>query len=99
VFLPHRQAGQPAYGAKTFDIARQHEPGRRLLLGLIEGALQLGVAVMDTAIYDVAQMREAQAHPERHQDLIVRVWGFSARFIDLSGDMQEHIIQRALRQE
>jgi len=51
---------------------------------------------VNIAIYDVNQMREAQRHPEKHQDMIVRVWGFCARFVDLSSDMQEHIIQRTL---
>ena len=70
--------------------------GRMLLRGLIDGALQQGVAVMNTAIYDVSVLREARANPEMHQDLVVRVWGYSARFVDLCEDMQDHIIQRAV---
>jgi hypothetical protein len=37
-----------------------------------------------------------EAARELHPDLIVRVWGFSARFIDLPDDMQDHIIERAV---
>ena len=51
---------------------------------------------MNTAIYDVAEMRDAQAHPEAHGDLIVRVWGYSARFVDLCEEMQNHVIARTL---
>ena len=51
---------------------------------------------MSTAIYDVAMMRDAKLHPERHEDLVVRVWGYSARFIDLAEDMQDHIIARVI---
>ena len=58
--------------------------------------MKMGVAVMDSAVYDVEALREAKTHPDRYADLIVRVWGFSARFIELSGDMQDHIIQRAI---
>jgi formate C-acetyltransferase len=77
------------------SLAPRDAAGSRLLLGLLDAARGLGVAVMNTAIYDTTEMRDAQRHPERHQDLIVRVWGFCARFVDLSTDMQEHIIHRA----
>ena len=36
----------------------------------------------------------AQKDPEQYRDLIVRVRGFSARFIDLSKQMQDHVISR-----
>ncbi len=70
--------------------------GLNLLRHLADGALEQNVGVMNLAIYDTGEMRDAQAHPEKHQDLVVRVWGFSARFVELSYDMQEHIIQRTL---
>ena len=42
----------------------------------------------------VEQLRDAQKHPERHRDLIVRVCGFSARFISLSKRWQDEVIAR-----
>ena len=39
-------------------------------------------------------LREAQAQPERHRDLIVRVAGYSDYFCDLSVELQEEIIAR-----
>ena len=36
----------------------------------------------------------AQEKPEAHQDLIVRVAGYSAYFVDLSKGLQDSIIQR-----
>ena len=36
------------------------------------------------------------AHPERHGDLIVRLYGYSARFISLDGKMQEEFISRTI---
>ena len=42
----------------------------------------------------VEQLRDAQAHPERHRDLIVRVCGFSARFVSLSKRWQDEVIAR-----
>ena len=42
--------------------------------------------------YNVEELKKAKLHPEEYRDLIVRVWGFSARFIDLCDDMQDHIM-------
>ena len=37
---------------------------------------------------------DAQRHPERHRHLIVRVWGWSGYFVELSKEYQDHIIRR-----
>jgi formate C-acetyltransferase len=39
-------------------------------------------------------LRDAQQHPEKHQDLIVRVAGYSDYFNDLGTDLQNEIIKR-----
>ena len=41
-------------------------------------------------------LEDAIAHPERHQSLLVRVGGFSARFVTLSKDVQREIASRTL---
>ena len=44
-------------------------------------------------------LRTAQAEPEKHRDLIVRVAGYSDYFCDLSTELQEEIIARTEHQE
>jgi len=39
-------------------------------------------------------LRKAQADPENHRDLIVRVAGYSDYFCDLSRELQDEIISR-----
>ncbi len=39
-------------------------------------------------------LRDAQIHPEAYPDLIVRVTGYSARFVELSKEVQDDIIGR-----
>jgi len=39
-------------------------------------------------------LRDAQAHPDNYKDLLVRVAGYSAQWINLSESMQESIIAR-----
>jgi formate C-acetyltransferase len=49
--------------------------------------MQFNVVTADT-------LRAAQADPDAHRDLIVRVAGYSDYFCDLSTELQEEIIQR-----
>jgi formate C-acetyltransferase len=37
---------------------------------------------------------EAQKHPENYRDLVVRVAGYSAYFVELSKSIQDEIIKR-----
>ena len=38
---------------------------------------------------------DAREHPEKHRNLIVRVWGWSGYFVELSREYQDHIIKRS----
>ena len=42
----------------------------------------------------VEDMRKAQENPEEYAHLIVRVGGYSARFVTLSKELQNEIISR-----
>ncbi len=45
-------------------------------------------------VVDAATLREAQKHPERYRNLIVRVAGYSDYFNDLGPELQNEIIER-----
>ncbi|MBQ0033443.1 MAG: hypothetical protein KBT68_11685 [bacterium] len=55
---------------------------------------QKGSHLMQPNCNSVEELLDAQKHPERHQDLIVRVCGFSARFNSLSKRWQDEVIAR-----
>ena len=68
---------------------------RRKVADLIRTYFGLGgQQVMNTPV-DTKTLREAQDHPEEHRDLIVRVGGYSAYFVDLSQDLQDDIVARS----
>ena len=46
-------------------------------------------------VVDRDTLLDAQKHPEKHTNLIVRVAGYSTYFIDLSKGLQDHIIARS----
>lgn len=56
-----------------------------------KGGCQLMVTVVDHGV-----LQDAQKHPENYPDLLVRVAGYSAKFIDLTPDIQEELMSREL---
>ena len=49
--------------------------------------MQLNLISADT-------LRDAQAHPENYRDLVVRIAGFSAYFVDVYKAAQDDLIKR-----
>ena len=56
-----------------------------------KGGCQLMVTVVDHGT-----LEDAMVHPEKYPDLIVRVAGYSAVFVDLSREVQEELLSRTL---
>ncbi len=40
------------------------------------------------------KMLDAQIHPENYRQLVVRIWGWSAYFVELDKEYQDHVIAR-----
>ncbi len=40
------------------------------------------------------ELRDAQVHPEKYRQLVVRIWGWSAYFVELDKKYQDHVIAR-----
>ncbi len=64
------------------------------LRDLVGTYMRLGGQQLQVNVVDAETLRDAQAHPEQHEELIVRVAGFSAYFTRLAPDVQEEIILR-----
>lgn len=56
-----------------------------------KGGCQLMVTCVDHGV-----LEDAQIHPEKYPDLIVRVAGYSAVFVNLTPDIQEELLSRVL---
>ncbi|MFX1236102.1 MAG: pyruvate formate lyase family protein [Promethearchaeota archaeon] len=54
----------------------------------------LNISHIQFNVVDKETLLQAKAQPEQYSDLIVRVAGFSAYFVDLSSGLQDHIIAR-----
>lgn len=78
------------------SLLPQNQQSMELLQTLTETAVEKEFVMLNIGIYDIDTLLEAQKNPEQYEDVIVRVWGYSARFIDLSDEMQRHVIHRVL---
>lgn len=61
---------------------------------LVRGYFKMDGHHIQFNVTNASILREAQAHPEQHRGLIVRVAGYSDYFCDLSAELQEEIISR-----
>ncbi len=75
------------------DLFRRHPDAVR---DLIDTAFDLGILSLNISVLDRGEMEDAMIHPELHQNLFVRVGGFSARFISLDPGTQADMLARAL---
>lgn len=68
--------------------------GIEKLKGVIRYFVEIGDQQLQLNVLDEKTLEDAMKHPERHRNLIVRVWGWSGYFCELAPDYQRHIINR-----
>jgi formate C-acetyltransferase len=61
---------------------------------LVKSFVQMGGHQLQLNAVNRDVLLDAQVHPERHHQLIVRVWGWSAYFTELDRDYQDHVLRR-----
>ncbi|PVY73466.1 formate C-acetyltransferase [Pectobacterium versatile] len=70
--------------------------GRNGLIALLRTSSILGNGQMQFSYVDDEILRKAQQTPEHYRDLIVRVAGYSAYFVELCKEVQNEIISRTM---
>jgi formate C-acetyltransferase len=63
-------------------------------ISLLRSFVDLGIHHTQFNVIDRETLRDAQAKPENYSDLVIRVAGFSAYFVDLTRPVQDQIIER-----
>ncbi len=61
---------------------------------LLRSYFDLGGMQIQPTVVSTETLKDAQAHPENHTDLVVKVGGYNATFIDLGKPIQNDIIDR-----
>jgi len=70
------------------------DEGLDRLVALIRGFFELGGMELSLNFLSEEKLRAAQADPDRHRYLMVRLFGLSAQFVNLSPELQETVIER-----
>ena len=71
------------------------DAGLKLMRQIVETYHQKGGAQIHFNIFDPEELRDAQKHPERYENLQVRVCGWNVRWNDLNKREQDAYIRRA----
>ncbi len=76
------------------DSVFRDEESIRKVASLVQMFVRRGGHQLQLNAVNRETLLDAQAHPEDHQNLIVRVWGWSAYFVQLDKKYQDHVIAR-----
>ncbi len=70
------------------------EDGAKVIADTLETYFEQGGMHLQVNVVNRETLLDAQIHPEKHRDLLVRVTGYSAYFVTLSPESQDHLIAR-----
>ena len=70
------------------------EENRTKVAQLLQYFVQRGGHQLQLNAVDPEAMRAAQKDPESYRQLVVRIWGWSAYFVELDREFQDHVLAR-----
>ena len=71
------------------------EKGLKAMRSLVEIFHRNGGSVIQFTVFSAEELRDAQAHPEKYENLQIRICGWNVRWNDLSKVEQDAFIRRA----
>jgi formate C-acetyltransferase len=92
--LPFDRCHSGALNVRMQPAVFAGEDGVARLAALLSTYFREGGLQVQVSMVDVSTLRQAQAHPDRYRDLMVRITGYSAAFVDMSEAAQNEIIRR-----
>jgi formate C-acetyltransferase len=82
------------YNQKYHPSVLEGIKGTQSLVDLVQTFFEEGGYHIQFNVVSGETLRKAQKNPEKYRDLVIRVAGYSAFFVDLDETIQEDIIQR-----
>jgi formate C-acetyltransferase len=96
--IDHLKTGGTLLNQKFSPSFFDSETSVAKLVALIRTYFKMNGHHIQFNVVTAETLRDAQRHPEKYRDLIVRVAGYSDYFNDLSEQLQNEIIQRTEHQ-
>ncbi|MBQ4564014.1 MAG: pyruvate formate-lyase [Lachnospiraceae bacterium] len=84
-------------GPLTLEFAAsmfKDEDSVKKVASLVKAYIDLGGHQMQLNAVNTEKLKAAQANPEEHRQLVVRIWGWSAYFVELDKEYQDHVLRR-----
>jgi formate C-acetyltransferase len=92
--MDHLRTGGTLLNQKFTPQLLASDEGIDKLAHLVRSYFKLDGHHIQFNVITAETLREAQRHPEKYRDLIVRVAGYSDYFVDLGSELQDEIIRR-----
>jgi formate C-acetyltransferase len=92
--MDHLKTGGTLLNMKFTPRLLEGSTGLEMMAGLVRGYFGMDSHHVQFNVVTAETLREAQADPSNHRDLIVRVAGYSDYFCDISRELQDEIIER-----
>jgi pyruvate-formate lyase len=91
-----KMAGGSSYNQRYSPKMFETKQGVQSFISLLKAYFfKLGGQHLQISTVDTETLRDAQKNPAKYEDLLVRVTGYSARFVELTEATQEEIISRS----
>ncbi|MCP4726789.1 MAG: glycyl radical protein [bacterium] len=92
--MDHIKTGGTLLNMKFAPQVLEGDDGITKLSYLVRSHFKLDAHHIQLNVISADKLRDAQKHPDKYRDLIVRVAGYSDYFIDLGKTLQDEIINR-----
>ena len=70
------------------------EDSIKKVASLVKAYIDMGGHQLQLNAVNTEKLIEAQRNPEKHRHLVVRIWGWSAYFVELDKEYQDHVLRR-----
>lgn len=92
--LPFNRISSGALNVRLSPSMVSGDEGLARMNALFETYFKLGGMQLQLSVVDADTFRAAKVDPEGYRDLMVRITGYSAVFVDMGNDAQDEIIRR-----
>lgn len=92
--VDHRKTKGVQFNQRLSHQIMRGEKGFQLWLSYMDAWWNLNIDHVQFNVFNTNDLRAAQKEPEKYEDLIVRIAGYSARFISLPRIAQDAVIAR-----
>ena len=82
------------FNQKFSPSSLEGEAGLKKFIDYTTAAMNMGLDMLQFNVVDAATLRDAQKSPEKYPNLVVRISGYNANFVEMDKYVQNAVIER-----